>query len=125
MHIFTTIILILGIILIAIGLFMLLRKTTYSKSADGTIVNVYCGALSNKGTCIAQVKYSIGKETYKATIKSSTVLIEDQTVKIYYNPDDPYDAILAKGTDKRVVGGILIGVGALLLLLILANNLRR
>jgi len=95
----------------------LLRESKYTKQARGKVVNVYCGSIDNQGSCIAQVQYSVDAEVYKATVKSTDVLIQDQEIKILYNPNDKYDAIYLKSISPHLLGGILIGVGALIFIL--------
>ena len=111
------IIFIVSVTLLSIGMYFVLRKTTHSKHASGKITNVYCGPVDNQGECIAQVEYKVDNKTYKATIKSTDVLVLDQQVEILYNPDDTYDVILWDYMNPVVIGWILIGIGALLFIL--------
>jgi hypothetical protein len=82
-----------------------------------------CASIVNNGKvsyrCILSGTYTVKGKEYKATnlnFSGSSPITRSQSVKLFYDPKDPTDAVLAQVSSKTV-GWILIGVAILILIL--------
>ena len=114
----------LGIVSIAAGIWLLLKKQTYTHSTVATVNSVQCTTERTGGhnssttyNCSLNVTYKVDGKTYHRTLAvDSSIDYEGlKTVKIYYNPHDPSDAEVEQFPYK-ILGSVALGFGVLIML---------
>jgi hypothetical protein len=93
------------------GGFLMVRKEKYSKQVDGVITDNKCLPIIineiTKYSCTIDFKYTVNDKEYSGS-KKKEYLIEPKignTIKIFYNPENPTDTSFSQGPPK------LFGVG--------------
>ena len=93
------------------GGFLMVRKEKYSKQVDGVITDNKCLPIIineiTKYSCTIDFKYTVNDKEYSDS-KKKEYLIEPKignTIKIFYNPENPTDTSFSQGPPK------LFGVG--------------
>jgi hypothetical protein len=93
------------------GGFLMVRKEKYSKQVDGVITDNKCLPIIineiTKYSCTIDFKYTVNDKEYSGS-KKEEYLIEPKignTIKIFYNPENPTDTSFSQGPPK------LFGVG--------------
>tara|TARA_B110000305_G_scaffold121605_1_gene136314 strand:- start:120 stop:638 length:519 start_codon:yes stop_codon:yes gene_type:complete len=100
------------------GGFLMVRKEKYSKQVDGVITDKWSGYDNKclpiiinditKYSCRINFKYTVNDKEYSGSKKKEEYLIEPKignTIKIFYNPENPTDTSFSQGPPK------LFGVG--------------
>jgi hypothetical protein len=93
------------------GGFLMVRKEKYSKQVDGVITDNKCLPIIineiTKYSCTIDFKYTVNDKEYSGS-KKKEYLIEPKignTIKIFYNPENPTDTSFSQGPPK------IFGVG--------------
>ena len=93
------------------GGFLMVRKEKYSKQVDGVITDNKCLPIIineiTKYSCTIDFKYTVNDKEYSDS-KKKEYLIEPKignTIKIFYNPENPTDTSFSQGPPK------IFGVG--------------
>ena len=95
------------------GGFLMVRKEKYSKQVDGVITDNKCLPIIineiTKYSCTIDFKYTVNDKEYSGS-KKKEYLIEPKignTIKVFYNPENPTDTSFSQGPPK------IFGVGLL------------
>jgi len=95
------------------GSFLMVRKEKYSKQVDGVITDNKCLPIIineiTKYSCTIDFKYTVNDKEYSDS-KKKEYLIEPKignTIKVFYNPENPTDTSFSQGPPK------IFGVGLL------------
>jgi len=95
------------------GGFLMVRKEKYSKQVDGVITDNKCLPIIineiTKYSCTIDFKYTVNDKEYSDS-KKKEYLIEPKignTIKVFYNPENPTDTSFSQGPPK------IFGVGLL------------
>ena len=95
------------------GGFLMVRKEKYSKQVDGVITDNKCSPIIineiTKYSCTIDFKYTVNDKEYSGS-KKKEYLIEPKignTIKVFYNPENPTDTSFSQGPPK------IFGVGLL------------
>ena len=123
-------VMVVGILSIAIGLFFLLFYSKNqakliercTKEVQGTVTNVEIElgtGEDDSDDIYVTVEYTVGDETYEVRKKSSKNYKEKEQLTVTYNPDDPTETFII-GVDEKVmtirIGGIVFTIIGVLLL---------
>jgi hypothetical protein len=107
---------IFAIILISIGIYLLVRKTTNYISAEGQIVAVNgcttTTSSSRTSFCNLTVSYTYNNKQYTSTVQgqNNIIYVVNQNITVYFTSDNP-TKIQLSGDVPNWVGWILIIVG--------------
>lgn len=107
-------------IVIAVGIYLLTKKSLYNKQVEGIIDGVTCTQIPGKQTeyqCSLNVTYNVNFEFYnkKFAISSNRDYQDKKTITIYYNSHDPNDSSITK--DKSKLYGIIMIIFSVLFLM--------
>jgi hypothetical protein len=111
----------IGIALIIFGITMLPKKDPHTKKVSAHIADAKCN-LAQEGKK-GKIKYHCGlKTTYKVDGEDCESVINTsdrerkigESITLFYNPSNVCDSVL-QPTNYKMTGGILIGVGAFIL----------
>ena len=130
--------LIIGLIFIGIGIYLLVQKITRTATVNGIILNSTnsggtsrapnCTYNTNRSTtdsgttttsyydCIFDIRYNVNGTDYTlkgVDSKGSIYYAGGESIKLWYNPDDPNDASISDDY-SHTVGWILIVIGAVI-----------
>jgi len=98
---------VLGIILLVLGLYVLLRRSKYSGSIDAKITAASCQSGTN--ICTVDISYKINNTDYnQKNVSVKTLYSADQSIAITYEPTNPNNyAVAAAKWIRPVIGGSL------------------
>lgn len=111
----------IGGIFIIIGLFLLIKKNRYTNKVEATVKTATCNKITNAEqqpiiSCALTLEYHVNGKLINGTLYTN-----DREYKIgdkfpvYYNDQNPQDVLL-KPSSNKMLGGILLGVGLVLIL---------
>ena len=109
---------IIGLAMLIIGIVMMFAKNIYTAKTIGTIVVANCSQYTANNTsdnynCSLLIKYTANGTTYSKQFTTDGInrYVENMTVDISYNPENPEDSQLGTVLNYKLTGGILIFFG--------------
>ena len=98
---------VLGVLLLALGLYVLLRPPKYSGNIDAKITAASCQSGTN--ICTIDISYKVNESDYtQKDVSVKTLYSPDQSIAITYDPSNPNNYVIAAAKWIRpVVGGSL------------------
>ena len=111
---------IIGLLLIALGIFMLTRKNKYPMRAVGTVQSAKCDDSDAKNvTCTITFQFTPnnGKSITSAPMLVNQSYVKGQNVTVHYDPANPNNFLLNPAPIKWI-GGILLAFGLLILVFV-------
>jgi hypothetical protein len=116
-----------SIIIVAFAIYFFTRTDIYKEKVSANVLNATCQLFTQPTTKTTnEVKYScdltfvyvVKGESYQLTKNDifSRKIFANETITIYVNPNDPRDIAFLR-TNNKMIGGILLGVAAFVLLL--------
>jgi hypothetical protein len=115
----------IGLALIGLGIYLILRKAKFSGKVDANVTDAECkriiGGKSSTNDCLLNLHYEVKEEVYNSvtTTNSSTYYQPGTTTTIRYDPDNPKDVTMMPGT--KLIGWILIGVGVFITIAVIIH----
>jgi hypothetical protein len=106
----------IGILMLILGLYILLRSPKYKNKLDATITRAYC--TPGTSICVIDIKYEINTITYIQTnIPVKKLFTPGTTIPIQYNNNNPNNFILSEPKwIKPFVGGGLTALSFIILI---------
>jgi hypothetical protein len=98
---------IIVIILLIVGISLYFQKNTRIRKTSGTIFNI------NSANSTFGIRYTVNNKEYAIQGSGKNVL-NDQSVDVLYDPNDPSNARPANQMSSKTFGGILIVIGLVL-----------
>ena len=110
----------IGLVAIAIGIFMVKTKYTKTKTTQSTISDVKCNQITlNSGNstwnCKFTASYTIDNNKYTKQLSSDNQLFEGSEITLYYNPNN-INEISTEKDIAHVIGWFCIGFGVLIII---------
>lgn len=110
---------VVGIVLIAIGIWLIRKKSVYTEKVLTKVTQPKCntttttdskGRSSTQTKCSVTLEYKINDKDYKTPITLYGSYIENQMIEMQYNPNNPND-IRSPAPQNKTIGIVLILIG--------------
>jgi len=105
---------IFSIIIIVIGV-VFVNSKTYDSSIDAKITSTSCSGSGKDASCTLELSYQVNETEYKTNTSVNKIYNVGQIIPIKYDSANPVD-ITTTTVSPKLIGGICIGFGLLLLI---------